>query len=85
MDYWAVLADDRTGDEQKRVALGYITDAWIEAVKDGIDPDHMAEALLEVAMRELVALRSEAEVVRALAAYAQRIENGEFSTYATRQ
>jgi hypothetical protein len=79
------LTPEMRADEQKRVALGYITEAWIEAVKDGIDPDHVADAALEAALREMVALRGEVETVRLLSVFAPRVERGDFTTVTTRQ
>jgi hypothetical protein len=70
-----------SADEQKRAALGYITEAWIEAVKDGLDPDTVAEAALETAVRELVALKGESQVAALLEGLAPRAERGEFSSY----
>jgi hypothetical protein len=72
-------------EEQKRVALGYITEAWIEAVKDGLDPDMVAEAALEAAVKELVALKGEASVGALLSELAPRAERGEFTVYLSRQ
>lgn len=72
-------------DEQKRVALGYITEAWIEAVKDGVDPDNVAVAAFEASLRELVALRGEDAAAAILAEAAPRIACGEFSPHITRQ
>jgi hypothetical protein len=72
-------------EEQRRVALGYITEAWIEAVKDGVDPDHVADAALEAALREMVALRGECETARILDALGPRVTRGDFTTVTTRQ
>lgn len=72
-------------DEQKRAALCYITEAWIEAVKDGLDPDAVAEAALEAAVRELVALKGESSVAALLEGLAPRAERGEFSAHYVRQ
>jgi hypothetical protein len=72
-------------DDQKNAALGYITEAWIEAVKDGLDPECVAEAALEAAVRELVALRGEARVTSLIETLGPRVGRGEFSTHVTRQ
>jgi hypothetical protein len=77
--------DFGSADEQKRAALGYITEAWIEAVKDGLDPDRVAEAALEASLRELVALNGEERVATMLGTIIPRIERGEFSSHLTRQ
>ena len=36
--------------EQKRIALGYLHDAWIEALHDGIDGDCLAQTALFLAL-----------------------------------
>lgn len=74
-----------SAEEQRRDALDYITDAWIEAVRDGLDPDHIAEAALEAAVREMVALRGEDYTIDRLAQQSERVEAGECSAHATRQ
>ena len=74
-----------SAEEQKRAALGYITEAWIEAVKDGLDPDAVAAAALEAAVRELVALKGECAVAAMLEELAPRAERGEFSAHYVRQ
>ena len=40
--------------EQKRVALGYLQEAWAEALHDGIDGDCLAQACLFAALAEFV-------------------------------
>ena len=40
--------------EQKRVALGYLQEAWAEARLDGIDGDCLAQACLFAAFAEFV-------------------------------
>jgi len=65
--------------EQKRVALGYLQEAWAEARHDGVDGDCLAQACLFTALAEFVTTYGE----EAAAAFAQglpeRIRNGEFS------
>lgn len=83
--YKSVFPTERSADEQRRVALDYITEAWIEAVKDGLDPDHIAEAALDAAVREMVALRGEDYTVDRLTRQVARVEAGECSAHTTRQ
>lgn len=78
-------ADLFSTDEQKRVALDYITEAWIEAVKDGVEPDQVALAAFEASLRELVALRGEECVSDMLSGAVPRVQSGEFSSHITRQ
>jgi hypothetical protein len=65
--------------EQKRVALGYLQEAWAEARHDGIDSDCLAQACLFAAFAEFVTTYGE----EAAAAFAEglgtRIRNGEYS------
>lgn len=75
----------RSTDDQRRDAVDYITEAWIEAVKDGLDPDYIAEAALAAAVRELVALRGETLTVEMLNRQCGRVEAGECSAHTTRQ
>ena len=71
--------------EQKRVALGYLHEAWAEARLDGIDGDCLAQACLFAAMAEFVTTYGE----EAAAAFAEglgtRIRNGEFTIEQARQ
>ena len=39
--------------EQKRIALGFLHDAWIEALHDGIEGDCLAQTALFLALAEL--------------------------------
>jgi len=45
--------------EQKRVALGYLQEAWAEARLDGIDGDCLAQACLFAALAEFVSTYGE--------------------------
>lgn len=74
-----------TPDEQKRIALSYITDAWIEAVLDGIDPDNFARATLEAAVKELVAQWGEGDAAKYVSQLVPRIESFEYSDRGTCQ
>jgi hypothetical protein len=71
--------------EQKRIALGYLHDAWIEALHDGIEGDCLAQTALFLALAELTTTYGE----DAAAGYAEklsgRIRNGEFSVQISRQ
>ena len=71
--------------EQKRLALGYLQEAWTEACHDGIDGDCLAQTALFLALAELISTYGE----EAAAGYAEnlsaRIRNGEFSVKLSRQ
>jgi len=71
--------------EQKRLALGYLQDAWIEARHDGIDGDCLAQTALFLALAELISTYGEEAAAHYAENLAPRIRNGEFSIELSRQ
>jgi hypothetical protein len=71
--------------EQKRVALGYLQEAWAEARLDGIDGDCLAQACLFTAFAEFVATYGEDAAAKFAEGLGARIRNGEFSLDLRRQ
>ena len=71
--------------EQKRVALGYLQEAWAEARLDGIDDDCMAMSCLFAAFAELVATYGEEAAATYADSLSKRIRNGEFTVEIIRQ
>jgi hypothetical protein len=71
--------------EQKKVALGYLHEAWAEARLDGIDGDCLAQACLFAAFAEFVTTYGEEPAARFAEGLAVRIRNGEFSLRARNQ
>jgi hypothetical protein len=71
--------------EQKRAALGYLTEAWLEARTEGIDGDCLAQACLFAAFAEFVTTYGEEAAARFAEGLAARIRKGEFSVSITRQ
>ena len=71
--------------EQKRAALGYLNEAWVEARIDGIDGDCLAQACLFAAFAEFVTTYGEDAAARFAEGLAVRIRNGEFSLVMARQ
>jgi hypothetical protein len=65
--------------EQKRVALGYLQEAWAEARHDGVDGDCMAQACLFAALAEFVTTYGEDAAAKFTEGLSKRIHNGEFS------
>jgi hypothetical protein len=65
--------------DEKRAALGYVTEAWTEAQIEGIDGDCLAQACLFTAFAELVATYGEDAAARYAEGLGSRIRNGEFS------
>ena len=71
--------------EQKRVALGYLQEAWAEARLDGIDGDCLAQACLFAALAEFVSTYGEDAAATFAEGLGTRIRNGEFSIETHRQ
>ncbi len=71
--------------EQKRLALGYLQDAWAEAHHDGIEGDCLAQTALFLALAELISTYGEEAAARYAENLAPRIRNGEFSVELSRQ
>ncbi len=71
--------------EQKRLALGYLQDAWTEAGHDGVDGDCLAQTALFLALAELISTYGEEPAARYAENLSARIRNGEFSVEISRQ
>ena len=71
--------------EQKRVALGYLQEAWAEARLDGIEGDCLAQACLFAAFAEFVTTYGEDAAATFAEGLGTRIRNGEFSIELRRQ
>jgi hypothetical protein len=81
-----LAADQAVADhEQKRLALGYLQEAWIHARHDGIDGDCLAQTALFLALAELISTYGEDATARYAESLAARIRNGEFSVELSRQ
>jgi hypothetical protein len=65
--------------DARRAALAYVSEAFAEAVLDGIDVDAFADAALCAAFRELVANYGEDRVAAIADGLPERIRRGEFS------
>lgn len=74
-----------TDHEQKRVALGYVHEAWAEAKLDGVDGDCMAQACLFAALIEFVSTYGEEAAAAFTEGLPTRIRHGEFSADISRQ
>src|SRR4051812_42603282 len=71
--------------EQKRVALGYLQEAWAEARLDGVDGDCLAQSCLFAAFAEFVSTYGEEAAAHFAEGLAVRIRNGEFSLATAKQ
>jgi len=76
------LVSDR---EQKRLALGYLREAWAEARLDGVDGDCLAQACLFAALAEFVTTYGEDAAATFADGLSIRIRKGEFSLEQSRQ
>jgi hypothetical protein len=76
---------DVADDEQKRLALGYLQEAWTEAHHDGVEGDCLAQTALFLALAELISTYGEEPAARYAERLAPRIRNGEFSVELARQ
>jgi len=71
--------------EQKKLALGYLQDAWAEASHEGIEGDCLAQTALFLALAELISTYGEEATARYAENLNARIRNGEFSVNLARQ
>jgi hypothetical protein len=74
-----------TEHEQKRLALGYLQDAWTEAEHDGVEGDCLAQTALFLALAELITTYGEEPAARYAENLSARIRNGEFTVQLSRQ
>jgi hypothetical protein len=74
------LEDLRAADA-RRAALTYVSEAFAEAVLDGIDVDAFAEAALCAVFRELVANHGEEQAAALAERLPERVRGGEFSAH----
>lgn len=65
--------------EEKRAALAFVTEAFAEAILDGIDGDCFAQAALFTAFQELVESYGEEAAAVFAERLPERIRHGEFS------
>ena len=71
--------EDASAAEERRAALGFVTEAFAEAILAGIEGPCFAHAAMFTAFQELVCLFGEEAVARFAEALPQRIRHGEFS------
>jgi len=71
--------DELSAADARRAALNYVSEAFAEAVLDGIDVDAFAEAAFCAAFRELIAAHGEDCVAAMADRLPERVRQGEFS------
>ena len=72
-------------DARTQAALRYILDAWEEALRDGIEPQMLANAALFAALADLVSAYGEDAVAKMTGGLSRRIQHGEFTLKRTAQ
>ena len=65
--------------EKKRVALAFLTEAWDEAMAEGVDSEIVAHAALFTALCDLIATYGEEPVAELAAGLPRRIRAREFT------
>lgn len=68
-----MAADDR------HAALTYLNEAWVEAVREGLDEDCLVQAALFTALRSLVATYGEQASAEFVGRLAERVQAGEYT------
>ena len=72
-------------EDERRAALAYLSEAWEEALIEGIDGDCLAQSCLVAAFAELVMTYGEDAAAEFAGGLPRRIRNGEFSLDQSRQ
>lgn len=81
------LADSSSAgsEDERRAALAYLSEAWEEARREGIDGDCLAQVAMFTAIQELVSTYGEEAAARFADRLGERIRRGEFTVPPTRQ
>lgn len=75
-----ILIESRAeGDDERRVALEYLAEAWNAAEDDGVESAALAHASLFTALAALVNAHGEDATAELVAALPERIRSGEYS------
>lgn len=73
-----MAADDR------HAALSYLNDAWVEAVRDGLEEECLVQAALFTALRNLVATYGEDACAEFVTRLSDRVRSGEYTVAGSR-
>jgi hypothetical protein len=65
--------------EDRRAALGYVNEAFAEAIMAGLDMESFADAAISAGLRELVACYGEEAVAEFTSRLPDRVQRGEFT------
>jgi hypothetical protein len=74
-----LLQEERAIAEKKRIALAFLTEAWDEALAEGVDSEILAHTALFAALSDLVTTYGEEAVAALAATLSGRIRAFEFS------
>ena len=75
----SALHEERAIAEKKRIALAFLTEAWDEALAEGVDAEILAHAALFTALSDLVMTYGEEAVANLANSLSGRIRSFEFS------
>ncbi|MGQ3672125.1 hypothetical protein ACT6QG_06995 [Xanthobacter sp. TB0136] len=69
---------DMAADE-RHAALTYLNDAWVEAVRDGLEEDCLVQAALFTALRSLVTTYGEEPSAQFVSRLVERVRSGDYT------
>lgn len=72
-------------EDQRRLALQLILDAWDDALGEGVEPDIVASTAIFSALSDMIESYGEEAVVTLVDGLADRIRQGEFTLHRTLQ
>jgi hypothetical protein len=75
----ALVQEERAIAEKKRIALAFLTEAWDEALAEGVDSEILAHTALFAALSDLVTTYGEEAVADLANTLSRRIRAFEFS------
>jgi len=78
-EHSALAQEERAIAEKKRIALAFLTEAWDEALAEGVDSEILAHAALFAALSDLVMTYGEEAVANLTNTLSGRIRAFEFS------
>ena len=76
----AIRLEPLDTSQSRLLALDYVSEAFAEAVLDGVEAEAFAEAAMAAALRELVAQHGEDRVAEVVETWPERVRAGEFSS-----
>ena len=76
----AIALKQLDASEARIVALDYVSEAFAEALLDGVDVEAFADAAISAALRELIAVHGEDRVAEIAQTLPERVRGGEFSS-----